>query len=95
MNLMRFRLGCWNLAINVYHNIDRNLRSCTVCKQPGCVEDELHVVFECISYNQLRNEQFSALFSHQTMAEFFNQPDQNQISNYLFEVKLIRDAALN
>ena len=93
MNLMRFRLGNWKLAVNTYHNVERSLRTCGICKKQGCVEDEYHVVFECAAYNQLR-VQYYALFSHQTMADFFNQPNQTNISDFLFEVKRLRDAAL-
>ena len=56
--LMRFRLGCWDLeanrpAIGGSHR-PREQRVCRMCNA-GAVEDEQHVLLECVAYAELRS----------------------------------------
>ncbi len=53
--LMRFRLGCADIAVNSGRFIQtpRDQRKCRACNQDA-VEDERHVVFECDAYASLR-----------------------------------------
>ena len=53
--LLRFRLLCWDIAINRPDGRLRATRKCPNC--PG-VEDELHVMFECPHYADIKAKHF-------------------------------------
>jgi hypothetical protein len=78
--LMRFRMGCADIAVNTGRysvpQVPRADRLCRVCGH-GCVEDEKHVVFECVAYGALRRSaQFAYLFErHTDMRALFNDVD--------------------
>jgi hypothetical protein len=63
--LMRFRLSCRDLRIH-NHTIDRPQLICTFCGTNrswphGRLEDELHLIFECPVYDEIR-KLYPALF---------------------------------
>ena len=77
-NMMRFRLGCWYLRANDLKlkstNISRGERVCQLClrvRHKNLVEDEEHVVFECPSFECVRNK-YRDLFLEQTKLNLFN-----------------------
>ncbi len=55
--LSKLRFGCLDLEVETgrWRNIERCNRICKVC-QSGSIEDELHFVFNCISFNTIRNK---------------------------------------
>ena len=85
VNLVRFRLGCADLAANngrrscAKNRVPRGDRVCTL---PNCggIEDELHAIFECKANTHIRlSSKYSGLFENvQTgdMRAFFNGPNQ-------------------
>jgi hypothetical protein len=86
--LMRFRLSCTDLRIHD-HTIDRPQRICTVCGANrswphGRLEDELHLVFECPVYDEIR-KWYPALFkpSCVNMNDFMNQSDQYAVAFFI------------
>ena len=62
--LIRFRTGAHHLAIETgrWQKKARSLRVCTKCTN-GCVEDELHLLFECPAYSHLRRHFAPSLFT--------------------------------
>jgi hypothetical protein len=96
MNLMRFRLGCWDLEVNMGKRVgvERHQRKCRVCNS-GQVEDEFHTVFECSEYDRIRSRMESVFTDHSTMSNFFNQHDQAGVADFLSEVRLARMAKLS
>ena len=68
--LMRFRLGCSDIAVNSgrfvarQNRLARADRVCPCCSS-GQAEDELHVIFECTAYDIIRSQtRFVGLFSN-------------------------------
>ncbi len=53
--LLRFRLLCWDTAIN---RPDGRLRAARKCPNCPCVEDEFHVMFECPHYADIKAKHF-------------------------------------
>ena len=89
---MKFRLGCWKLAVHTgkVMGVPRHERVCMLCDQHA-VEDERHVVFECSKYDGLRmKNKYSSLFAHTDMIDFFNQSDQVSLADFLDEVRCSR-----
>jgi hypothetical protein len=54
--LLRFRLLCWDIAINRPNGQPRAERKCPNCSR---VEDEFHVMFECFKYADLKAKHFN------------------------------------
>ena len=56
IELMRFRLGCWDIEANRPRGRARADRVCRFCATQGtrAVEDELHVLLECPAYAEMR-----------------------------------------
>ena len=56
------QLRCGVLGLNIevrrYHGLERELRSCNICKTDS-VEDELHFLFECNAYHECRTELYN------------------------------------
>ena len=75
---LRFKLSCLDLDIELGRWENQNAcqdRICTYC-DGGCLDDELHMVFECPAMQVVR-EHFSNLFSGSTnMPENSAQADQ-------------------
>lgn len=63
-SLMRLRTGAHHLAIETgrWQGLNRDERLCTKCNG-GVVEDELHVLFECPFYDDVRAKFSEPLFS--------------------------------
>ena len=95
--LMRFRLGCWKIAVVLgrHNNTPRERRLCEHCGS-NQVEDERHVVFECSLYGDIRNNH-KALFQTAggDMCAFFNQKNQVQLVRFLLDVHTRRTSMLN
>jgi hypothetical protein len=53
--LLRFRLLCWDIAINRPNGRLRADRECPNCR---CMEDEFHVMFECSHYADIKAQHF-------------------------------------
>jgi hypothetical protein len=51
--LMRFRMGCWPLRVNIDTTLPRGERVCQRCRS-GAVEDERHALLECPEYAAAR-----------------------------------------
>jgi hypothetical protein len=53
-HLAKFRSGVApiRLKTGIYENIQENLRLCPICKLS--IENEIHVLFECFAYHDLR-----------------------------------------
>mgnify|MGYP000119920003 FL=1 len=86
--LMRFRLNGTDLRIH-NHTIDRPKRICTLCGSNrswphGRLEDELHLVFECPFYDEIR-KWYPALFKQScaNMNDFMNQSDQYSVAFFI------------
>ena len=76
-NTARFRLGCWPLLMNTARKrstgrLPRHERCCPECMNRGihAVEDEMHVVFECPTYADLRL-QFNNLYNHPASEDMY------------------------
>ena len=94
-NLMRFRLGCADLASNngrgscAKNRVPRGDRVCTL---PNCggIEDELHAVFECKANTHIRlSSQYSGLFENVNfgdMRAFFNGPQQSTLASFITSI---------
>ena len=65
--LIRFRLGAHGLGVvrGAWDNTDRRNRICRCCRT-GVIEDEVHMIFECSLYNNIRSR-FRDLFSEWTI----------------------------
>ena len=103
INLMRFRLGCADLATirgRRARTNDRVSRSARVCTIPGCggVEDELHAIFECKCCADLRcSPSFSCLFdgvNHGDMRKFFDNHRQHILAKFVTAIATRRSQAL-
>jgi hypothetical protein len=94
--LMLFRLGSW-VCLHVHsgrllsrrQRVARCNRTCTHCGT-GQVEDELHVVFECTSYQGIR-DQYSSLFTTDVVGVhnlhvFLNSSDQSVLADFLWDI---------
>ena len=83
--LFKFRLGCTKLRVHD-HSIDRSNRICLLCGTGG-VEDELHVLFECPSYNAFRlRPPWNSLFQnivHGDVRAFMNQKCQCKVASFI------------
>ena len=92
INLMRFRLGCADLAANngqrscAKNRVPRGDRVCTL---PNCggIENELHAIFECKANTHIRlSSEYSGLFENvQTgdMRAFFNGAKQSAVASFI------------
>ena len=101
--LMRFRLGCGDVATNTGRRCspkDEIPRCQRLCAIPGCgvVEDELHVVFECKAYDCLRSSpMFRPLFQNNVtcdMRVFMNDTNQLIVAQFLHELFKVRYSVL-
>lgn len=94
-SLMRFRLGCC-LDLRVYdHTIPiRQNRFCTACctmvnglvtSGRKLIDDEYHMIFECVRYNRLRSsDRWASLYNGgQDMKGFMNQAAQGRVADYI------------
>ena len=83
-NLLRFRMG--NTDLRIYdHDLPRERRTCMLCGQKK-MEDELHVVFECHYYGNLREyPRWKKLYENGdiSMINFMNQKDQYTLAHYI------------
>ena len=74
--ITRWRLSCTKLAIETgrYTSTPRNERLCPFC---DVIEDEIHAIFHCKAYIEIR-EQFNELLpSNPTIKEILNPADKN------------------
>jgi hypothetical protein len=80
---MRFRRGAHQLAIEtggwVCPAVPRQLRTSSKCPPHTVVEDEMHFMFECPAYEDIRSKYDSVLFNkfggcHQASRAFKNDP---------------------
>ena len=78
--LTRWRLSNFDLHVETgrYHNIPRNQRVCTLCRD-GIIEDENHVIFACTSYNDIqckyrnfinRSNSIQKLLNHKNIEDY-------------------------
>ena len=86
VNLLRFRLGSTDLLIND-HRISRKDRLCQLCGSKS-MEDELHVIYECRYYDNLRkqvawNELFTVSTHPFCLKTFMNQDDQYKVAHFI------------
>jgi hypothetical protein len=94
--VLRFRLGCHNLAIECGRwakptKIPRHERVCPHC--PHVVQDERHFVLHC-PYNAVVRERYSGLLEEvRTMRQLFMTHDQRQVVNYVYELLIYNDMA--
>ena len=94
--VLRFRLGCHNLAIECGRwakptKIPRHERVCPHC--PHVVQDERHFVLHC-PYNAVVRERYSGLLEEvRTMRQLFMTHDQRQVVNYVYELLRYNDMA--
>lgn len=83
--LTRFRLGTHRLRCNM-HTLPQAHRTCMLCEE-GRIEDELHLVFECRAYNELRlKDRWAKLYrgqSGQDLKMFMCQDDQYTMSAFI------------
>lgn len=102
--LMRFRLGCADLAVNkgrqAFH-ADKVPRSERFCTMPGChrcMEDEKHLVFECKAYSHIRlDPKYCALFKPVwigDMRRFFNNNAQPVLARFISDMVEYRNTTL-
>jgi len=103
-SLMRFRLGCC-MDLRVYdHSIpNRQDRFCEACREISrstlsggkkMIEDEYHLIFECVRFNRLRNSlRWGSLFGpsiNGNMKVFMNQTDQGKVAHLIHMLLEIR-----
>ena len=94
--LVRFRVGTHRLRCND-HSITTASRVCRLCTL-GVVEDEQHVLMECMAYDDIRNrERYKHLFRREVtgtgleeMKTFMNQKDQYQLSRLITAILMHR-----
>ena len=104
VTLMRFRLGCADLAVNSGRQVsfkDKVPRSQRFCSMPDChdcMEDELHVVFECKAYAHIRlDPKYTCLFDDVVigdMRRFFNRNLQPTLASFISDLTRHRKATL-
>lgn len=98
--LMRFRLGCAKNAVNSGRFLAPNVkqpraqRSCPCCSS-GQAEDELHMVFECDAYQEIRSRSyFAVLFSigdgHDMNSLFCSPIHQPLLADFIRAISLKR-----
>ena len=102
--LMRFRMACSDLEVNsgrLGRNGDKRPRHGRVCRccNLNVVEDELHFLFDCPVYDELRTSRFSHLFetdyARQHNIRMFMNSSCNQLEiamllNDMFEHRKLR-----
>lgn len=95
--LMRFRLGSTWLQVHQDHNtVVRHQRTCRVCSCDR-VEDEKHVIFECVAYARFRRaELWKPLFLHNSgdVHVFMNQEEQYRVAHFLVIILRYRSHTL-
>jgi hypothetical protein len=85
---VRYIVHCTDLRIH-NNTIDRPKRICTLCGTNRSwphrrLEDELHLVFECPFYNEIR-KRYPALFKEScaNMNDFMNKSDQYSVAFFI------------
>ena len=96
--LIRFRLGV--SAINQHRYkfySNKNLLKCPACN--AVVENEFHVLFECVAYNDLRQKLPKKILDNKTtqsMLQLLNNVDYNiSVSRFLVDMFIRRNDYLN
>jgi hypothetical protein len=96
-DLMRFRLGCADIAVNSGRFVVTQIkkaRSDRVCPCCGSgPEDELHVMFECTAYDNIRSQaKFAGLFvgGHDMKTLFCHPQHQAILSDFIRSISLER-----
>jgi len=100
--LMRFRLSCSDLHVNTGRFVatPREQRLCYCCVQEA-VEDELHVIFECAAYEQLRQHKYQHLFANgmganRNLKAFMSLDSaQHSIARFIADVFKLRSQCLS
>ena len=88
--ITRWRMACFDLAIETdkWRGIDRDKRICRVC---FVVEDEKHVIFDCLRYHNIRN-QFGYLFTNCRNVKDILNPKTSEFAKLVGKyLKLIED----
>ena len=85
--MMKFRLGFWYLRANDLKSKSTNIpRLCLRLRNMNLVEDEEHVVFECPSFECVRNK-YRDLFLKQTkLIQFMNTKKQGKLASFLWKL---------
>jgi len=97
-SLMRFRLGCtWDLRVYDHEIPNREDRFCDACmtvRGRKMMEDEYHLIFECVRYDRLRKSlRWGSLYKPGPagdMKTFMNQEDQGKLACFIHMLIQIR-----
>lgn len=102
--LMRFRLGCAVNAVNIGRFVDKSVkkpraeRICPCCAS-GQAEDELHMVFECAAYHEIRSRNmFAVLFiggGHDMLTLFGSPQHQSLLADFVRAMSVKREQIVN
>ena len=90
--ISRWRLSNHRLKIETlrYHRplIQRKDRLCDVC---GVLDDEAHAIYECIRYNNIRENYVALLTKLDSIQKFLNPvvEDMVRVASFLMEVEKI------
>ena len=95
--LFRFRLGSTTSLRCNNHQVNRQDRTCTICRGAH-LEDEKHVLFECTAYDHVRSEmRWRHLFTDNkalSMRTFMNQKDQYLLACFINHIMHVRTSLL-
>jgi len=71
---------------------DRFCQACMSLRNRKMMEDEYHLVFECVRYDSLRSSRkWGSLYMHETsMKAFMNQEDQGKVAHFIHMLLEIR-----
>ncbi|GIL74405.1 hypothetical protein Vretimale_2051 [Volvox reticuliferus] len=90
-SLLRFRLGAWALEANRPTGRPREQRWCRVCNHPNSVEDEYHVLMECVGYADARaNFARLGVVQGATMLQIMSIEDQLGLARIIHGIRLTR-----
>ncbi|GIM15766.1 hypothetical protein Vretimale_18474, partial [Volvox reticuliferus] len=90
-SLLRFRLGAWALEVNRPTGRPREQRWCRVCNHPNSVEDEYHVLMECVGYAEVRaNFARLGVVQGATMLQIMSIEDQLGLARIIHGIRLTR-----
>ncbi|GIL88800.1 hypothetical protein Vretimale_19606 [Volvox reticuliferus] len=90
-SLLRFRLGAWALEANRPTGRPREQRWCRVCNHPNSVEDEYHVLMECVGYAEARaNFARLGVVQGATMLQIMSIEDQLGLARIIHGIRLTR-----
>jgi hypothetical protein len=88
--LGQFRVGSHRLRVETDHQIDRSDRTLPGMPFTGSGDREVHFIFGCPVYYEIRGR-FHCLFrGSQTLADFFRYPDQRCLALYMQEALKFR-----